>query len=165
MHFVWFSMWDGFLTIRLRIPPSSLRDSGGIRRLVVRKIHLTWKTIQNAYLLAYFRICPCWEQFWDKSISKGFIVFNFVQWLTIIDAFWSIKHARKCILYGFPCKMDFSPLVTIYPTLVANDSSGIRRLVRKMHIFIIVRQPSIGVSLGHPVCIWQHFRCLWGNLH
>ena len=25
-------------------------DSGWIRRLVVRKIHLTWKTIQNAYL-------------------------------------------------------------------------------------------------------------------
>ena len=24
-------------------------DSGGIRRLMVRKIHLTWKTIQNAY--------------------------------------------------------------------------------------------------------------------
>ena len=27
MHFVWFSMWDGFLTTRLRIPPSLLRDS------------------------------------------------------------------------------------------------------------------------------------------
>ena len=51
MHFVWFSMRDGFLTTRLRIPPSSLRDSGGIRRLVVRKIHLTWQTIQNAYHL------------------------------------------------------------------------------------------------------------------
>ena len=51
MHFVWFSMWDGFLTTRLRIPPSSRNDSGGIRRLVVRKIHLTWKTIQNAYPL------------------------------------------------------------------------------------------------------------------
>ena len=25
------------------------RVSGGIRRLVVRKIHLTWKTIHNAY--------------------------------------------------------------------------------------------------------------------
>ena len=25
-------------------------DSGGIRMLVVRKIHLTWETIQNAYL-------------------------------------------------------------------------------------------------------------------
>ena len=51
MHLVWFSMWDGFLTTSLRIPPSSLRDSGGIRRLVVRKIHLAWKTIQNAYHL------------------------------------------------------------------------------------------------------------------
>ena len=29
-----------------------LSDSGGIRRLVVRKIHLKWKTIQNAYHLA-----------------------------------------------------------------------------------------------------------------
>ena len=56
-------MWDGFLTTRLRIPPSSLRDSGGIRRLVVRKIHLTWKTIQNAYPIRGMR-CPPPEG-WD----------------------------------------------------------------------------------------------------
>ena len=25
---------------------------------------------------------------------------------------WSVKNVRKCILYGFPCEMDFSPLVS-----------------------------------------------------
>ena len=39
-----------FSPTRLRIPPSSLRYSGGIRRLVVIR-RLTWKTIQNAYHL------------------------------------------------------------------------------------------------------------------
>ena len=43
--YIWFSMWDGFLTTRLRIPPSSLCDLVGIRRLVVRKIHLAWKCV------------------------------------------------------------------------------------------------------------------------
>ena len=33
-------------------------DSGGIRRLVVRKIHLTWKTIQHAYLVDNYRLIP-----------------------------------------------------------------------------------------------------------
>ena len=44
MHFVWFSMRDGFLATHLRISPS-------IWIAVVRKIHLTWKTIQNVYRL------------------------------------------------------------------------------------------------------------------
>ena len=72
MHFdgSWFSMWDGFLTTRLRIPTSSLRDSGGIRRLVVRKIHLTWKTIQNAYPLGLLLPYQCWLMFaWTVIVA------------------------------------------------------------------------------------------------
>ena len=63
MHFVWFSMSDGFLTTRFRIPPSSPRDSGGILRLVARLIHLTWKTIQNAYHICAMQ--KAWPWFRD----------------------------------------------------------------------------------------------------
>ena len=59
-----------FLTTSLRIPPESRSDEGGIRRRVVRKIHLTWKTIQNAfsrilYTLRHFKYtvqsCRSWK--------------------------------------------------------------------------------------------------------
>ena len=34
---------------------------------------------------------------------------------------WPVKYARKCILYGFPCKMDFSHPSSPNPTRVASD--------------------------------------------
>ena len=49
---------------------------------------------------------PCWEQLWDKSIAHGF--FHYLE----VCVRWSVKYVRKCIMYGFPCEMDFSPLVT-----------------------------------------------------
>ena len=63
MHFVWFSMWDGFFSPRV----SESRPS----RVAMRvgfwdewwEIHLTWKTIQNAfsrilYTLRHFKVIP-----------------------------------------------------------------------------------------------------------
>ena len=49
MHFVWFSMWDGFFSARV----SESRPSRVATRVRFGdewwKIHLTWKTIQNAF--------------------------------------------------------------------------------------------------------------------
>ena len=59
------------------------------------------------YFISFYHIFdfpPCREQLWDKSISHGFLAWSNVP--------WSVKYARKCILYGFPCEMDFSPLVS-----------------------------------------------------
>ena len=42
----------------------------------------------------------------------------------MINVHWSVKYARKCFLYGFPCDMDFSPfshhfLITfIFPNIL-----------------------------------------------
>ena len=30
----------------------------------------------------------------------------------MINVPWSVKYVRKCILYGYPCEMGFSPLVS-----------------------------------------------------
>ena len=74
-HFVWFSVWDGFLTTGLRIPPSSLRDLGGIRRLVVRKISLGKHTkcislymLFNYTIIIYFWLIN-WQSFFWYLIS------------------------------------------------------------------------------------------------
>ena len=49
MHFVWFSMWDGFFSPRV----SESRPSRVATRVGFGdewwEIHLTWKTIQNAF--------------------------------------------------------------------------------------------------------------------
>ena len=49
MHFVWFSKWDGFFSPRV----SESRPSRVATRVGFRdewwEIHLTWKTIQNAF--------------------------------------------------------------------------------------------------------------------
>ena len=37
-----------------------------------------------------------------------FMIFN----CTMINTPWSAKYARKCNLYGFPCEMNFPPLVS-----------------------------------------------------
>ena len=44
MHFVWVSKRDEFFS-----PQVSESHSSGIWKLVERKIHLAWKTIQNAF--------------------------------------------------------------------------------------------------------------------
>ena len=49
----------------------------GIRRRVVRKIHLTWKTLKNAYHM-YIKLPLCYV-FWE--ISDGEISDNF--WLGV----------------------------------------------------------------------------------
>ena len=48
-------------------------------------------------------------QLWDKSYSHGFhdlqlCAINFAR----LACLGSVKYARKCLLYGFPCEMDFS---------------------------------------------------------
>ena len=63
MHFVWFSMWDGFFSPWV----SESRPSRVATRVAFkdewREIHLTWKTIQNAfsrilYTLRHFKSRP-----------------------------------------------------------------------------------------------------------
>ena len=51
MHFAWFSMRDGFFSHHKHPNPARVAcDEGAIRRrTMVREIHLTWKTIQNAF--------------------------------------------------------------------------------------------------------------------
>ena len=55
---------------------------------------------------------PGCEQLWNKSISHGFYDLQlcavYLAWLTPLE----VKYARKCILYGFPCEMDSSPLLS-----------------------------------------------------
>ena len=54
-----------------------------------------------------------------------FMIFNFAQYINVPG---SVQYARKCILYGFPSEMDFSPLIPASHTR-RKRSSGIRRLV------------------------------------
>ena len=48
------SMRENAFFMVFHVSESHLRDSGGIRRLVVSKIHIAWKSIQNAYLLSFW---------------------------------------------------------------------------------------------------------------
>ena len=65
------------------------------------------------------------EQLWDKSILHDFHDLQlFAVYLAWLNAPWSVKYARKCILYGFPCEMNFSHHLSPNPTRVASDSVG-----------------------------------------
>ena len=44
-----------------------------------------------------------------------FIIFNFQNVFGMIKVPWSVKYARKCIGYDFPCEMEFSPLFSEIP--------------------------------------------------
>ena len=56
---------------------------------------------------------PCREQLWDKSISHGFHDLQLCAvYFSMTNVSWGVKYAWKCILYGFPSEMDFSPLIS-----------------------------------------------------
>ena len=60
--------------------------------------------------------------------------------ISMINMPCSVNYARKCILYGFPCKIHHS---SPNPTLAAIDSGGIRRFVmRKIHLTWNTKQNS-----------------------
>ena len=73
------------------------RDSGGIQRLVVRKIHLTWKTIQN----------PSHMENHTKSISHGKPHKIHLTWKTIQNPSHMENHT-KSISHGKPYKIHLT---------------------------------------------------------
>ena len=78
-------------------------DSGGILRLVVRKIHLTWKTIQNAYRL-WEVVLACISRWAQHKLNRTY-------WYLQINGYSVYS------LYGVECfqHLFYTPYIYIPP--------------------------------------------------
>ena len=114
IYVVRFSMWDG-LSHHLS-PNTNLR----IWTLVVRKVHLTWKTTQNASnLLPLFMLTVHLTVWWNEShlaIYPRLLVLPISQFTTAMtDHYWSLVTTR----YQFS-QEQVTTLTGTYPTNAAH---------------------------------------------
>ena len=124
MHFLWFSMWDWFLTTGLRIPPSSQTTRVGFGDLWCEKPY-KMHTFPHATDISPIRLIFSYE---------SHLLYPVVVWYRV----------RTGVLYGFPWGMDFSHHKSLTSQRVVCDEGGIRRQV--------VRNPSH--MKNHKKCIF-----------
>ena len=95
MHFVWFSMWDGFFSPRV----SESRPSRVATRVGFGdewwEIHLTWKTIQNAFSRILYTLMHFNQTKYNVQSCRSW---NHVRWIyltTVLCMGESQKYARS----------------------------------------------------------------------